>query len=161
MPAKKKPKGKPVSVLTNANPIIMKPAVPATLPASLKIVGLNDPKKSNKPPVTVSGDEYVRHVENPTEARDFLRKSEKIMVDRGKEYDSPQGERSMGKTITAFNAITGRDLKESEGWLLLELLKNVRQWTTALFHRDSAEDGVTYSALKAEALAREQAQAKG
>ena len=60
----------------------------------------------------------------------------------------------MEATVTAFNAITGRDLSEAEGWLLLQLLKDVRQWQRSSFHRDSAEDSVAYAALKAEALAR-------
>ena len=29
-------------------------------------------------------------------------------------YDKPDGERSMGKTVAAFNAVTGRDLSEAE-----------------------------------------------
>lgn len=65
----------------------------------------------------------------------------------------------MGATVTAFNAITGRDLSEAEGWLLLQTLKDVRQWQNpSKYHHDSALDGVAYSALKAEALSEEQAQ---
>lgn len=49
---------------------------------------------------------------------------------------------------------TGRDLTEAEGWLLLQVLKDVRQWQNPdKFHEDSALDGVAYSSLKAEALA--------
>lgn len=62
----------------------------------------------------------------------------------------------MGKTVTAFNAITGRDLSEAEGWLLMLILKQVRQWQTPNYHKDSAEDAVSYSALLAEALERAQ-----
>ena len=69
-------------------------------------------------------------------------------------YDQPTGERSMGKTVIAFNAITGQSLTEAEGWLLLQLLKDARQWSRKEYHADSAEDGVTFSALKAEALAK-------
>lgn len=84
----------------------------------------------------------------------FLHRAAAIMDERGKTYDQAGGERSMGKTVAAFNAITGRDLTEAEGWLLMETLKNVRQWQRPAFHQDSADDGVAYSALKAEALAR-------
>ncbi len=84
----------------------------------------------------------------------FLHRAAAIMDERGKTYDQADGERSMGRTVAAFNAITGRDLTEAEGWLLLETLKNVRQWQRPAFHQDSADDGVAYSALKAEALAR-------
>lgn len=86
-------------------------------------------------------------------APDFLHKAAALMEDLGKEYDKPEGERSMGKTVRAFNAITGRDLSEAEGWLLLQILKDVRQWQNpGRYHADSAEDAITYSALKAEAL---------
>jgi hypothetical protein len=87
-------------------------------------------------------------------APEFLAQASAIMAQRAKDYDQEEGERSMGKTIAAFNIVTGRDLSEADGWLIMELLKNVRQWSAPGFHRDSAEDGVSYSALKAEALAR-------
>ncbi len=87
-------------------------------------------------------------------APDFLHKAAALMDERGKQYDLPEGERSMGRAVRAFNAITGRDLKESEGWLLLQQLKDARQWQNpSRYHADSAEDGIAYSALKAEALA--------
>jgi hypothetical protein len=38
-------------------------------------------------------------------ARDFLQRAIQTMNDRGKQYDSPGGERSMGKAVEAFNAI--------------------------------------------------------
>lgn len=88
-------------------------------------------------------------------AEQYLNKAAGIMAERGKQYDSPEGERSMGKTVAAFNAITGRNLTESDGWLLMLLLKQVRQWQKADFHADSAEDSVAYSALLAESLERE------
>ena len=86
-------------------------------------------------------------------APEFLHKAAALMEERGKEYDKPEGERSMGKTVKAFNAITGHSLTEAEGWLLLQVLKDVRQWQRPGYHADSAEDCIAYSALKAEALA--------
>ena len=91
----------------------------------------------------------------PQTASEFLTQANTIMIERGKNYDSPKGERSMTRTVTAFNTITGHKLSESDGWLFMETLKNVRQCTAPSFHRDSAEDSVTYAALKAEALAAE------
>lgn len=73
------------------------------------------------------------------------------MQDRAATYDKPEGERSMGRAVAAFNIITGRDLLESEGWLLLQLLKDVRDRQRPAAHRDSLEDCVAYAALKAEA----------
>jgi hypothetical protein len=86
----------------------------------------------------------------------FLDEAKRIQEERGAIYDSTGStkERSMGKTVTAFNSITGKDLTEAEGWLLLQLLKDARQWANPnAFHLDSATDGVSYSSLKAEALA--------
>lgn len=73
------------------------------------------------------------------------------MRDRAEVYDQPQGERSMGRAVAAFNALTGRELEESEGWLLLQLLKDARDRQRGLPHRDSLEDAIAYAALKAEA----------
>jgi len=83
---------------------------------------------------------------------EFLDNAKKIQQDRAKQYDSPQGERSMAKTIAAFNTITSCTLTEAEGWLFMQLLKDVRQWKTKNYHEDSALDSVSYAALKAEAL---------
>ena len=88
-------------------------------------------------------------------APEFLLDGAKILEERGKQYDTPGGERSMGRTVTAFNAITGQALSEAHGWLLMQLLKDVRQWQNpSVYHSDSAVDGVNYAALKAEALSR-------
>lgn len=92
--------------------------------------------------------------ENKT-APQLLNAAAKHMEDRAKQYDSPGGERSMGKAVTAFNAITGRDLSEPEGWLLLQVLKDVRLFQRPGYHADSAEDCIAYAALKAECMLEE------
>ena len=92
----------------------------------------------------------------PRTAEQFLHQAAELMAERGKEYDKPSGERSMGNAVVAFNAITGRDLSEHEGWLLMSLVKRVRQYSTPNYHKDSAEDAVAYAALEAEALEGEQ-----
>lgn len=84
-------------------------------------------------------------------AADILKKAAGHMADRAATYDKPEGERSMGRAVEAFNAITGRDLSESEGWLLLQVLKSARLFTRPGYHADSAEDSVAYAALVAEA----------
>ena len=76
----------------------------------------------------------------------------KHIRERAETYDQPTGERSAAKTAKAFNAITGKDITESEVWLLLQLLKDVRQWSREDYHQDSAEDCIAYAALKAESL---------
>lgn len=88
-------------------------------------------------------------------APQLLEKAASHMRDRAATYDRPEGERSMTKTVAAFNAITGRDLTETEGWLLLQVLKDVRLFQHPGYHADSAEDGIAYSALKAESKSKE------
>ena len=86
-----------------------------------------------------------------TTAQGLLSKARDHMLDRAATYDKPEGERSMGRAVEAFNAITGRDLEESEGWLLLQVLKDVRDRQRREPHVDSLEDCIAYAALKAEA----------
>lgn len=76
------------------------------------------------------------------------------MEDRAKTYDAPGGERSMGKTVSAFNTITGLDLTEEQGWLFMEILKQVRS-QQGDYRADSYEDLVAYAALRGECAARE------
>ena len=81
------------------------------------------------------------------------------MLDRAATYDKPEGERSMERTVAAFNILAGRigeaALKEDEGWLLMDCLKTVRDRTGAKPHRDSIEDKIAYAALYGEARLRE------
>ncbi|MDY0136384.1 MAG: DUF6378 domain-containing protein [Thiomicrospira sp.] len=93
---------------------------------------------------------------NQPTAEMYLAKAAKLMAERGKEYDTAdQKERSADKVATAFSAITGHNLAGSEVWLLLQILKDVRQWTNPRYHQDSAEDCIAYAALKAEAIAQQ------
>ena len=93
---------------------------------------------------------YADTVPEPV-AAELLGRAARHMHDRAATYDKPEGERSMGRTVQAFNAITGHHLTESEGWLLLQVLKDVRLFTRSEYHADSAEDCIAYAALKAEA----------
>lgn len=88
------------------------------------------------------------------EAPELLGRAARHMHDRAATYDTLGGERSMGKAVRAFNAITGRELTEAEGWLLLQVLKDVRLFTRPNYHADSAEDCIAYAALKAEAKSK-------
>ena len=89
-------------------------------------------------------------------APDLLNAAAGHMRDRAATYDKPEGERSMASAVAAFNAQTGRDLSESEGWLLLGNLKLVRDRQRNLPHRDSIEDGIAYFALHGEARLKEE-----
>lgn len=87
-----------------------------------------------------------------TKAIDILGAAAKHMADRASVYDKPHGERSMGAAVDAFNAIKGRYvLTEADGWLLITLLKLVRDNQRDAPHRDSIEDATAYSALYGEA----------
>lgn len=86
-------------------------------------------------------------------AVDYLDAAAGHMRERAATYDQPDGERSMGRTVAAFNAIHGTALTESQGWHFMCLLKHVRLFTRPGFHADSAEDAVAYAALMAEAKA--------
>ena len=88
-------------------------------------------------------------------AIEFLERAADLMLERGQEYDSPEGERSMGRTVAAFNVITGNILSEHEGWLFMLLLKLSRQAQTPYWHQDSSEDAIAYAALMAEAWQNE------
>ena len=96
---------------------------------------------------------YADTVPEPL-AAELLGRAARHMHDRAAIYDKPEGERSMGRTVQAFNAITGHSLTESEGWLLMALLKSVRGFTREAYHADSFEDLIAYAALCAEAKSK-------
>lgn len=78
------------------------------------------------------------------------------MQDRAATYDKPEGERSMGATVEAFNAVTGLNLTTEQGWLFQILLKAVRSQQGA-FRLDCYEDGAAYFGLMGEAAASDRA----
>ncbi|MFS1524480.1 DUF6378 domain-containing protein [Microbulbifer sp. 2304DJ12-6] len=83
----------------------------------------------------------------------FLEKAAQHMRDRAEQRDSENGERSMAKTVTAFNALYGFDLTEEQGWLFMVLLKQSRA-SCGVFVPDDYEDGAAYFALAGEAAAK-------
>lgn len=96
---------------------------------------------------------------SPLNAHEHLELASHLLGLRGQEYDRtsedrPGSERSGGRAAAAFNAITGKDLTAAEVYLLLQCVKDVRQWSAPAFHPDSAVDSVAFAALKSEALAQ-------
>lgn len=95
----------------------------------------------------------------PPTSVQLLGQARDIQEQRARDYDQPGGERSMEATVKAFNIITRREgdraLSESEGWLLMQVLKDVRDRSTKKPHRDSLEDCISYAALKGEARLKE------
>lgn len=76
-------------------------------------------------------------------------------------YDQPAGERNMAKIVAVFNAHHETALTEAQGWHFMQILKDVRLFSSEAFHQDSAEDGAAYLALKVEALAYERGEKSG
>ena len=102
-------------------------------------------------------DDYVdiQLKEEPTmTASDFLGAALSHLGDRASTYDNPTGERSMGRTVEAFNAITGHKLTEEQGYLFMVLLKAVRS-QQGKYKSDSYEDGAAYFALMGEVSEKE------
>ena len=89
-----------------------------------------------------------------TNAHEILTQAASEMQDRAKTYDKPEGERSMGKTVAAFNALTGHVLTEQQGWQFMELLKIARS-NQGAYREDCFIDGAAYAALAGEAASNE------
>jgi len=85
-------------------------------------------------------------------AADLLKQAAATQQQRAVDYDKPGGERSVRAIVGAFNAITGRNLTETEGWLILLLLKAVRAFTNPKNAADSCVDMVSYAALLGECM---------
>lgn len=86
-----------------------------------------------------------------TTANQLLNKAASHMQARAATYDKPEGERSMAATVTAYNAVTGQNITEANGWLIMSILKMVRDNQRTEPHVDSIEDLIAYSALYGEA----------
>ena len=91
-------------------------------------------------------------------APDLLNQAAEAIGDRAAQRDMPQGERSMARTVAAFNALTGHDITERDGWLFMAALKASRATAGAL-RLDDYIDGAAYMALAGECAAAENAPA--
>ncbi len=100
----------------------------------------------------------VKTEPDPRTAPGVLYAAAKHMQARSETYDQPAGERSIAQTVATFNAFHGTELTEAQGCHFMQILKDVRLFSAPGYHADSAEDGVAYAALKAEALAAAAAQ---
>jgi len=83
----------------------------------------------------------------------ILRAAAQTMDDRAALRDCPDGERSMARCVAAFNAITGHELTEVEGWHFMSILKLARA-TAGGHHLDDHTDHAAYAALAGEAADR-------
>lgn len=82
-------------------------------------------------------------------ASQILEAASDCIAERGRERDTPDGERSMRRCVEAFNALYGYALTEADGWAFMGVLKRARGRDA-----DSLLDLVAYAALEAEAVAR-------
>lgn len=87
-------------------------------------------------------------------APELLTKGAAAISDRAASRDLPQGERSMARAVNSFNALTGLDLSEQNGWLFMVILKAARA-TAGKFNADDFVDGAAYFALAGECAAKE------
>ena len=94
--------------------------------------------------------ELVTCAPAPNSVADLLQRAGVLIGQRGKSRDDSGNERSMARTVAAFNAMTGHSLTEEEGWLFMRYLKDSRA-RKGEFNRDDYEDGIAYAALQAEA----------
>lgn len=65
-------------------------------------------------------------------------------------------ERSMKRTVETFNALTGSDITEEQGWLFMVCLKLARSTNGRTYHRDDFIDAAAYVALAAETASQQQ-----
>lgn len=84
-------------------------------------------------------DQYIRQLANQVTA---------TIANRGEARDK-QGERSMKATVDAFNALTGNQLSETDGWQFMMLLKYARS-QGGRYHEDDYIDLIGYALLAAE-----------
>jgi len=77
------------------------------------------------------------------------------MRERAAQRDKPEGERSMAATVAAFNALTGHNLSERDGWFFMVVLKMSRACATPTGRPDDYIDLVAYGGLAGESVQEE------
>jgi hypothetical protein len=92
-----------------------------------------------------------QHMINPSQV---LHAAAQAMEDRAKTYDSPDGERSMGKAVEMYSILTGQHMTTQQGWLMMAIIKMVRS-QQGNYHLDNYIDGAAYLSLAAEAAEQE------
>lgn len=94
---------------------------------------------------------------------DLLNAAAQTLAERGQGYDRGQ-QRLMEQIVLLFNVASGRlmqlnrALTEDEGWLFMQCLKLARIQQKKGFDADSFLDLAAYTALRAEARAKREAE---
>lgn len=81
----------------------------------------------------------------------LLRQAADTIANRAAERDT-EAERSMARTVAAFNALSGHKLTERDGWRFMAVLKLGRSYSGTRANIDDYLDGAAYMALAAETL---------
>ena len=84
-------------------------------------------------------------------APEILKAAADHIAQRAASRDLPKGERSMARTCTAFNALTGHKISTHDGWLFMVILKMARA-TAGAHNPDDYQDGAAYFALAGEEM---------
>ena len=82
-------------------------------------------------------------------AHGFLEEASETMKARAQLRDAQGGERSMAKTVAIFNAWTGNNLSEDDGWRFMISLKQARE-VQGKYNRDDYVDLAAYCGLLGE-----------
>lgn len=91
-----------------------------------------------------------------TLAPSLLIEAADAIENRAIERDQPDGERSMRTAVATFNALTGQQISEREGWVFMAILKLARA-QGGKHTRDDYVDGAAYLALACESVEQETA----
>jgi Domain of unknown function (DUF6378) len=89
-------------------------------------------------------------------ANQILERASELLGVRGQEYEQ-QRERSIGRVVGAFNALTEHKLTNEQGWLFMVLLKLARAQGGS-YKADNFDDGAAYVALMGEQASLDHAQ---
>ncbi len=96
---------------------------------------------------------FLRDLPPMTGAVAILQRAAGHIEARAAQRDQAQGERSMARTVGAFNALTGHQLSERDGWLFMVTLKMARACSTPTGLPDDSEDMCGCGALAGEGVA--------
>lgn len=84
-------------------------------------------------------------------ATDILISAADAITDRADQRDCENGERSMARAVTTFNALTKHSLSERDGWVFMAILKLSRA-QEGRHIIDDYMDGAAYMALAGESI---------
>ena len=101
--------------------------------------------------------ETATQVEDPSKATvavAMLHEAAKTLYDRAVSRDTPDGERSIGAAVAAFNAIYGTDITPQQGWMFMVFLKAARS-ANGQTNMDDFVDGAAYFALAGEEASKQ------